>query len=204
MSKKVFQVDPRYNPNFQSSITSKTPLAKGVKIAKFLGGYGDQITLSHIKDEAERKTIARHLYLHAHALLSISENQGEFEDYRLVIAEGVYRKADGETLQTGSINDLATEGRAIVYELRDSHGNIAVWKTFDLAVYWKDNIDFEKLILDYDTFNPDDSLNAQIILIMPETDDTWEVDFDNILETRFNNYVQGTNELIEVQENLYK
>jgi len=47
MSKNVFQVDPRYNPNFQSRITSRTPLAKGVKIAKFLGGWRSNHTFSY-------------------------------------------------------------------------------------------------------------------------------------------------------------
>ena len=72
-------------------------------------------------------------------------------------------------------------------------------KTFDLAVFWKDNLRFEKLILDYDTYNPDGSVNAQVILIMPELVSGWEADFVNQIETRFNNFVQSTNELIEIK-----
>lgn len=196
----IYQVDPAYNPKNQDRITARTPLAKGIKIAKFLGGYGDQITLRHIDTEEEKLTIANNLYLHAQAMLSVSENDGEFEDYRLVVAEGVYRKGPEETLAEGSINDLATEGRAIVYELRNSDGDIDLKKTFELAIYWKDNIQFDKMILDYDTYNPDGSLNVQIILIMPEINNSWEVTFKNEIETVFNNYVQGTNELIEILE----
>ena len=70
---------------------------------------------------------------------------------------------------------------------------------FDLAVFWKDNLQFEKLILDYDTYNPDGSVNGQVILIMPEISANWELDYSNKIETRFNNFVQSTNELIEIK-----
>ena len=57
-------VDPVYNPEFTGKITSNTPLARGVKLARFLGGYGDPITLLHIKEESKRLEIAKHLYMH--------------------------------------------------------------------------------------------------------------------------------------------
>ena len=191
--------DPAYNPEFQTTITARTKLAKGITIAKFIGGYGDQVTLNHIPTEFEKKRIAKQLYLHAQAILTISTNDAEFEDYRLIVAEGLYKRGDNETLRPGSINDLMTTGRAVVYELINSEGQNAVEETFDLAVYWKDNLQFEKLILDYDTYNPNGSLNAQIILIMPLLSDPWQVNFINTLETRFNNYVQSTNELVEIK-----
>ena len=190
--------DPAYNPEFQETITGRTKLAKGITIAKFLGGYGDQVTLNHIATEVEKKRIAKQLYLHGQVMLSIAENDGEFEDYRLVVAEGLYKTGDNETLKPGSINDLMRTGQAVVYELLNSNGYNAVKETFDLAVYWKDNLQFEKMILDYDTYNPNGSLNAQIILVMPKIQDPWNVNFKNELETRFNNYVQSTNELIEI------
>ena len=59
---------------------------------------------------------------------------------------------------------------------------------------------FQKLILDYDTYNPDKSLNAHIILVMPEIVSPWNVTFTNEVETRFNNMVQSTDELIEVED----
>jgi len=54
------------------------------------------------------------------------------------------------------------------------------------------------MILDYDAYDPSGSLNVQIILIMPEVRPPWVVKYDNNIETRFNNFVQSTNELIEV------
>jgi len=87
-----------------------------------------------------------------------------------------------------------------VYNLIGSNGKIAIEETFDLAVYWKNNLNFEKLILDYDTYNPDGSLHACIILVMPEIVSPWRVSYNNEVETRFNNNVQATNELLEVLE----
>ena len=89
-------------------------------------------------------------------------------------------------------------GRAVAYELIDINGDLALEKTFDLAVFTKNNINFDKLILDYDSYNPDETINAQIILVMPEIVTPWSAIFNNELETRFNNFVQSTNELVEV------
>ena len=81
-----------------------------------------------------------------------------------------------------------------------SIGKIAIEETFDLAVYWKDNLNFEKLILDYDTYNPDKSLHACLILVMPQIVSPWRVSYNNEVETRYNNNVQTTNELLEILE----
>ena len=95
---------------------------------------------------------------------------------------------------------VLTNGRAVVYELIGENGQIAHDKTFDLAVYLKNNIDFDKLILDYDSYNPDGSLHVDIILIMPEIISPWSVTYNNIIETRFNNSVQSTGELLEITD----
>ena len=59
------------------------------------------------------------------------------------------------------------------------------------------NTDFDKLILNYDSYNPDGSLHVDIVLIMPEIISPWSVTYNNIIETRFNNSVQSTGELLE-------
>jgi hypothetical protein len=168
-------------------------------VSKFLGGYGDQFTLNHIGTREDRLNIVKQLYMHAQAMRIVATDEGQFADLRLIVAEGWYRAGPNEELDRGSVNYLMTRGQAVVYELVDEDGNIDLNKTFDLAVYWKDNLKFQKLILDYDIYEPDGSLNAQIILIMPEIVSPWEVKYTNLIETRFNNYVQGQ-ELIEVKE----
>jgi hypothetical protein len=124
-------------------------------------------------------------------------DQNQFSEHRLIVAEGIYRPYANEKVTANGINDLKAKGRCVVYELRDRTGKIDFKKTFDLAVWWKDSLQFGQMILSYDTFNPDNSLTAQIILIMPEVSSDYQATFTNQIETRFNNFVQSTNELIE-------
>ena len=67
-------------------------------------------------------------------------------------------------------------------------------------------VNLDKLILDYDTYDPNGTLNVQVILVMPKIISPWTVQYSNTIETRFNNFVQSTNELVEcklqVQENI--
>ena len=189
---------PKYKPENQENITSRTELDHGITIAKFLGGYGDSITFDHVTKLEDRVTIARNLYMHGQVLKSIMIDDDEYDEYRLVVAEGIYRAGPNETMTEGGINDLKSKGRCVVYELRNRKGEIDKKKTYDLAVWWKDSLQFEKMILSYDTYNVGGSLTAQIILIMPEMPSTYITKSTNEIETRFNNYVQSTNELVEV------
>lgn len=197
----IYTPDPQYNPDNQSVINARTRLAPGISMARFLGGYGDKQTMNHITSETERFNLAKQYYLHAQVIQVVSEDTSEdFADYRLVVAEGLYRPAPGETLDIGSTNYYMANGQAVVYELIDEEGNNAYEKTFDLAVYLKDNVEFDKMILDYDSYDPNGELNAQIVVIMPKIRHPWVVTFANKVETQFNNYVQSTNELVEILE----
>ena len=198
-SVKQMLPDPIFNVNFSTNILAGTKLARGIPISKFLGGRGDPITMRHLKFK-ERRPIARQLYLQAEAMKSIDTNEGKFKDHRFVVVEGLYKPAEGETLTPGSLNDLASKGRAVVYELVDAQGKVDVQKTFDLAIYLKDNLYYDKLILDYDTLAPDKTLNAQIIIVMPEIDETYTGVYGMKIETRFNNGVQSDKEFVEVEQ----
>jgi hypothetical protein len=197
----VFQVANEYNPEFQSRITNKTKLAIGINMAKFLGGYGSAGNMNHISEDSERLRIAKQYSMHANAMRKVMTNQSKFNNYRLVIAEGLYKPSVLETVEIDSINFLKSKGRAVVYELRDLNGNIAHEKTFDLAVYWKDNLNFESLILSYDSYNYDRSITAQIILVMPEIIPAWNVTYKNEIMTMYNNNVQTNGELVEILNN---
>jgi hypothetical protein len=123
----------------------------------------------------------------------------------LVVVEGLYQPTDAEQAFSGwdtSINKLKSEGRAAVYELHDSSGSIDVAKTFDLAVYLKTVTVFEKLILDYDTYDVDGSLNAQIIIVMPELSSSYEVTsggFNKDVETRYNGSIMSSSDILEIE-----
>ena len=131
-----FFVDAKYNPVFQEEITSRTKLAPGITMAKFLGGTGDPVTLTHILDDDVRLRLACHYVLHAHAMKTINNHTAtkEFKDYRLQVVEGLYRPESGEVLDVSDgINYLMSRGRAVVYELIDFSGEVAIEKTFDLV-----------------------------------------------------------------------
>ena len=200
-SAKPIIPDPRYNPNLQTEITPKTKLSRGVTLAKFLGGRGDKVSIDHIVGLDNRKAIARQFYLHAEAMKSVSEDTGKFKDHRMVVTEGLYRKAPGETLTSGSFNDKAQKGLVVVYELLDQNGKIDLLKTFDLAVHLKDNLFYNKISLSYDYFNPSGELHCEIIIEMPEVSSTFIAQYNMEVETLFNNKVQANKEFIEILQN---
>ena len=80
----------------------------------------------------------------------------------------------------------------------DREGNIDFEKTFDVAVYWKDYIAFDELYLDYDTYNPDGTLTAQVGLKVPQMSETFEGTFNRKVQTWFNNNLQTNGELVEI------
>ena len=190
----------KFNPVLAEYIDRDTKLSRGITIAKFLGSYGDQSNFDDV-ETADRIDIAKHLYLQTPLIKSVMNDIGEFAEYRLVVAEGFYTKGANETITPGSLNDLATKGRVCVYELYDREGKQARKATFRLAAWWKDSQRFDKMILDYDSYNPNGEMNVQIIVVMPELDEgTYTASYNNTIETRLNNYVQSTNELVEILE----
>ena len=189
--------DPNFNVDAQGSIDQFTKLGPGISLGRFTGGFGDAGSLEML-DQNRRLQVARNFSLQAELNRSVINNDGQFRDHRLVVVEGLYEKGPTETLKGGSLNDLASDGRVVVYELVGNDGKIDRSTSFDLAVFWKDNFDYDKIILDYDTFDPDGSLNTQIIVVMPNVPDTYRVSFKKDIETRFNNNIQSVNELVEL------
>tara|TARA_B100000035_G_scaffold311539_1_gene321257 strand:+ start:5558 stop:7636 length:2079 start_codon:yes stop_codon:yes gene_type:complete len=199
--KTTFVPDHKYNVLFQSDITPRTRLADGISMAKFLGSYADPVTMNSVNDKEDRFNLAKQYMLHAEAMKTINEATGtkEFANFRLEVLEGFYVPEATETLDTtDGVNHFKTNGQTVVYHLINNDGDIATQKTFDLAMYWKDHLNFEKLTIDYDTYNPDGTLHACIILKMPKIVAPWTVTYENVIETRFNNTVQTTNELMEI------
>lgn len=194
----IILTDPAYNPNLQSQITSATNLAPGISIAKFLGAYGDRTPFNHVATSEERLQIARNLYLHAQAMRLINNNTDHFNDVRLIVSEGIYKGGPDELLDTMTI--LKSTGQLVYYQVIDRKGKIDFEKTFDVAEYWKDFLDYDALYLDYDTYNPDGSLCGQIGLKMPFVPEDFEVSFKKEVETYYNNQLMSKNEIVEILE----
>lgn len=194
---KNYLPDLRFVPERLTTINAQTPLSDGVTVGSFLNG----VTLDHITDLNERKQLVRNLLPHAEIVKSIRENDKRFSLHQLAVVEGIYKPAPEEQITESEDNHnfLAQTGRGIVYELR-RNGQTDNDKTFELAKYLQVyHPTFDRLILDYDTY-VEGELNAQIILQMPVIPPSYDVRFRKVAETRFNNVVQATSQLIEITE----
>ena len=196
--------DANYNPNFADTIDSGLKLSPGVSLSKFLGSKGNPCSLTTIKkyqtDQDARKQLARNLYLHAELFRMINSNTDMFKDVRLVVIEGVYRGGPLETVAGDNIKKQ--DGELVVYRLIDESGQIDFERTFDLAEYWKDYGNYNKITLEYDNWNPDGSLTAQIAIEVPKVPEDFTVYFKGEVETNYNGQLFAKNELIEVLDDV--
>lgn len=177
----------QYLPDNLEIINSKTPLAKNVSLGAFLNG----VTLEHLSIP-ERQQIVRNLLPQAQIYKAIRENRTILSGFKLKIVEGIYKKKPDQQLTENGPLDLASQGRRVVYELVGQCGTSSD-KTIEAITYlsiFKRN--YDKLILDYDTYNPDGTLNVQIIVETPEIPDTYKVSFKLETETLFNNNTYGS------------
>jgi hypothetical protein len=166
-----------------------------------LSGSGEVANFNTTKKE-DRAKIARNLQANAYIMKWINNNRttGTFSDYTLKVVEGYYEPALTESLESDDIKDLATKGRAVVYELiHNNSGLVDDRKTFELAIYLKDLVQYDKMILDYDNYSPSGSINTQLIITVPEINESYSATFDRQIETRFNNAVQSNSDFIEVK-----
>ena len=193
--------DSVYNPTFlnPSSISSATKLGPGISIAKFLGAYGDRTSFSHVGTGTQRLQIARNLYMHAELMRAINGNTDFFNDVRLIVSEGIYKGGPEESV--GGDNLKKADGRIVVYQVIDQEGKINHEKTFDVAEFWKDYAFYERIVLDYDTYNPDGTLTSQILLEFPTIPESFDIKFGMQVETYYNGALQSKNELLEIKLN---
>jgi len=93
---------------------------------------------------------------------------------------------------------LRRSGQAVVYQLINRKGETDPAKTFDLAAYWKDFINYDKITLDYDTYDLSGNLTCQIVVEIPKIPENFEINFKYDLETKYNGILQTKNELLEI------
>lgn len=188
----------RYNPQLQPDVAIGTKIGKSTPISKFVAAYGDSYNFDHTTSVEERKQIARNLVPQSE-IINIFYTLNEFTGYNLIVSEGLYKPYENEKIDENSPKGLAKTGRFVVYEVYDSiTGSISYEKTFDFASYLKDNSNYEKLSLYYDTFDPNGSTHAQIAITMPTVPENYSVTFNKSIETVYNGKVQSNTDLIEV------
>ena len=205
-----FSPDPQYNPQDADprkgplSIDGKTLVGNGIPISTFLGSKGGSTNLAHLVTLEERQALARQLLLQAEVLKIAKQNQHQFRRFRAVVAEGVYKKASGETLESESVTALAQTGRAITYELYDANNKSYNEVTYEFAEYLAEYLTgYDKIILSYDTLDPrSSSMQSQVTVIMPEVDQYFKIvgkskpDFG--LKTIYNGKSLSETDLVEV------
>ena len=160
----TYAVDSQFNPQNKTVITASTLLGTGIPISKFTGGTGNKVTLNHITSFGERQQIARNLYVQSQIIKTFYD-LGTFKGYNLVVAEGLYQPGPGET--TSGFNKLAEKGQAVAYEVYSTNGTIALDKLYDLAELLRDTYSYDKLGLNYDTFNPSGEIHGQLTVEIP-------------------------------------
>jgi len=172
----IILVDPIYNPNFRSEFTSETKLGPGITMSKFLGARGTPTNIQAFRGQEQQ--LARNLYLHAEAMRVIAETSA-FNSIRLVATE------------------MSNVGTKVAYQVLGRNGKVDLQSSFDVAEFWKDYINYNKIQLAYDTYDPDGSVSVSIVLEFPSVPQSFDVRFTSTVETVFNNKVQANNELIE-------
>lgn len=192
--------DLRYIPDQYTAlnqINAGTLLSRSIPLGLFLeqGDIHSQFTTL-----LERQQLVRNLLPQAEIVRSVRKDQSSFADYSLEVVEGVYKPGANENITTNGIKDLARQGRAVVYELK-RNGVVDNDKTFELALWIATyHRTFDRLILDYDTYDPSGQLNAQIIITMPVIPEDYKTTFKREVLTYFNNIQQGgSNELIQFE-----
>ena len=210
--KVKFNIIPeaKFKSNINGIITQNTLINQDVSIGKFIG-FDERGEFNKLTN-TQKQQIAKNYFVMSELMKLVSNNNHhptELENHSLVIVEGFYAtekygigsldKREIERLTSNSTLDMRSKGRAVVFELRDQKGKIDHEATFELAKIWSDVGTFDKLILDYDTYDPSGELNVQIILEVPDITSYTDIKFARSVQTLFNNNVQSNDALVEIE-----
>ena len=193
VSLPLFVPDASYWPGQeQNSIDGAYNLTSDITVGTFIGAKNSSTTISHLPEEDKKKVIMN-LYLQAE-ILKAARSRKEFQQYRIEAQAGVYRYGSTESRTVGSIADLRAQGRATAYDVRSYKGNISSQMVFILAQYLLTYPFYEKIIMDYNTFDGQ-SLDTRVWVITPDmtSGQTKNIRFNRETETRFNGAVISGN-----------
>jgi len=164
LNAECYEPNPPYDPNNLGTeegqpgetgrITRNLLVGEGVPLSSFLrqGARLDTLTA------AEQQQFARYCHIHTTYFYNKYKNDSTLNGGRLQILSGLYTPPGaGAAMTPGGINDLAQTGRVAVYEVLGTDGKQDLDATYALAVKIRNSEIFEKIILDYDTYQPPDT-----------------------------------------------
>jgi len=200
---KIVIPESQYNPNNFSKVTMGTLIGNGWPISKFMD---EGQNLNHL-DLIQRKQLARNLTAMV-KILQIAKIPAFMKGYNPVIKFGVSKIGDNEHPPVNSFSDFASTGRAIGFEVVNSAtGEISLDATYDLVCYLKDNCEYRKLVLSYDTMGPSGNetgesaaLHALILVSIPEIPEDFKASFKMKIATSHNYEVQSNSDFVESLE----
>jgi len=200
----------KFKNNILGTVTTNTLINHNTSIGKFIGT--DDHGKFNLLSNPAKQQIAKNYFIISELMKTVSNSNHtptEFENYSLKVVEGYYSpetygigppgKLQQEKLSDGGILDLRNKGRALVFELNDQTGNIDLNATFDLAKAWSEVGYFDMLTLDYDSYDPFGTLNAQIIIEIPDITSFTGIRFKRDVQTLYNNNVQSNDALVEIK-----
>jgi hypothetical protein len=154
---------PQYDPNQTTGparadgpgIRSSLLVGEGVPLATFLKLGAKLETLT---TREEKLQFARYAHIHVTYFYNKYKNDPAVGSNRLEVVMGLYTPPSRTgSVDPGGINDLAQTGRVAVYEVLDASGKQNLDATFALASRLANKEIFDKLILDYDTYETKDT-----------------------------------------------
>lgn len=201
---KTIPIDPLY---IDGDITTKTMLTQRTSVGTFVSG-----NRLDALDEAGKRTLCDHLYLHAHILDTV-QNTPYFKDHALQVVQSVPDYAFesenpeyGTSFNPENLVSRLDGGIAVCYSLVDRYGHTNIAMNFEVANFIAEYMNITKVVLDYDTYDPQGILNCQVIVYVPETIETTSTtlptltaNFDSNRETWFNNKIMSSADLLELQ-----
>jgi len=160
-----------YYTNGQYDISTRTRLSSHVSMGRMMGTEGDPSSMENISLRSARISLAKLLTKHAY-IYDLVRDQSQFDRVGLQVVESFHTNTKDLTNQF-NLGPLKASGEVVVYRMIDDRGQMDLSKTFDLACFLYHFAPCQRVWLDYDTYNPNDTVAAQVMVqVSPSTDDT--------------------------------
>ena len=188
MSRKYIP-DFKYLPETLQKIDSRTPLCKGVLLGHFL----KDATLQGC-DLNQKKQLIRNLMPQAVIYRNLKSHK-MLDGYTVKITEGIYTAERDEDLSNKQFLLHQSRGCIVSYEFYKNN-EVDLEKTLQVAEYLRIYHLFEKATVSSDEVDPK-KRHVQLVIEMPEMNEEYNVKFNRIVVSSYNNnLISSQNEIL--------